>query len=471
MTLLDAMRDRHLFGPWLGGESWRAWRVAIAAVFGEPIDAEDVETFRRAAGRDTPPTAPFREAYFVCGRRAGKSRVAAAIAVFMACFRDYSAVLAPGEIGTFAVLAADRRQARAIFRYVEGFVDNVPMLRPLVTNRTKDSIEFSNRTAVEVTTASYRHARGLTLLGAVADELAFWRSDDSANPDVEILAALRPSMATVPDPLLLCISSPHGRTGALYDAHRRHYGRDASDVLVWQADTRTMNPAVPQSEIDRAYEDDPMRAAAEYGAQFRSDIETFVSAEALDAVNVPGVRELPPFAGTRYVAFVDPSGGASDAFTLAIAHRDPRTGRAVLDLVRERRPPFSPRQVVAEFAAELRAYRVATVAGDRYAGEWPREAFREHRINYRPSERSKTEIYSTLLPKLNSGQVELLDNRTLLAQFALLERHVARGGRESIDHPPGAHDDLANAAAGALLLAADRSRQPARRLKLTWGHV
>jgi hypothetical protein len=29
-----------------------------------------------------------------------------------------------------------------------------------------------------------------------------------------------------------------------------------------------------------------------------------------------------------------------------------------------------------------------------------------------------------------------------------LERRTARGGRDSIDHPPGAHDDLANAVAG-----------------------
>jgi len=32
-----------------------------------------------------------------------------------------------------------------------------------------------------------------------------------------------------------------------------------------------------------------------------------------------------------------------------------------------------------------------------------------------------------------------------------LERRTAQGGRDSIDHPPGAHDDLANAAAGALV--------------------
>ena len=40
-----------------------------------------------------------------------------------------------------------------------------------------------------------------------------------------------------------------------------------------------------------------------------------------------------------------------------------------------------------------------------------------------------------------------------LAQLCGLERRTARGGRDSIDHAPGGHDDLANAVAGAAALA------------------
>jgi hypothetical protein len=48
----------------------------------------------------------------------------------------------------------------------------------------------------------------------------------------------------------------------------------------------------------------------------------------------------------------------------------------------------------------------------------------------------------------------LLDNRRLISQLHGLERRTARGGKDSIDHGPGAHDDIANAVAGALVLAA-----------------
>jgi hypothetical protein len=156
----------------------------------------------------------------------------------------------------------------------------------------------------------------------------------------------------------------------------------------------------------------------------------------------------------RYWGFVDPSGGSNDAMTLAVAHREGNT--VILDLVRERRPPFSPEAVVEEFAGVLRAYRCTSVVGDRYAGEWPRERFRIHFINYEVAEKSKSELYQALLPLINSRAVDLLDNDRLVHQLVGLERRTARGGKDSIDHPRGGHDDVANAVAGAIELAASK---------------
>src|SRR5262249_34988906 len=161
------------------------------------------------------------------------------------CFRDYSRFLKPGEVGTIAIIAADRRQARTILRYVKGFLE-LPMLHKQIVNDTAESIELKNRVVIEVHTASFRSVRGYTLLAVICDEIAFWRSDESANPDTEIIAAVRPGLATIPNSLLLCISSPYARRGALWNAYAKHFGKDSS-VLVWQATTEAMNPS-----IDRA---------------------------------------------------------------------------------------------------------------------------------------------------------------------------------------------------------------------------
>jgi hypothetical protein len=171
----------------------------------------------------------------------------------------------------------------------------------------------------------------------------------------------------------------------------------------------------------------------------------------LEACTADGLFELPPISGTNYVAFVDPSGGSSDSMTLAIAHHD--DGVAMLDLVREIRSPFQPEAAVEDFCKTLASYGIGTVVGDRYAGEWPREQFSKRNITYRPSEKVKSDIYRDMLPILNSRKCQLLDIPRLISQFHGLERRTARGGRDSIDHGPGAHDDVANAVAGAIVLA------------------
>jgi hypothetical protein len=186
-----------------------------------------------------PPRQPSREAWIVAGRRGGKSLVAALIAVYRACFIDYTKHLSPGEVATVMVIAADRRQARVILRYIGAFLEGVPMLSALVLNRTKESFELSNRVVIEIHTCSFRAVRGYTIVAAVCDEVAFWRSEESsANIDSEVIAALRPALSTIPGSLLLCISSPYARRGALWDAYKRHYGKDDDSVLVWQAATR-----------------------------------------------------------------------------------------------------------------------------------------------------------------------------------------------------------------------------------------
>jgi hypothetical protein len=452
VNIIDACASPALFAPWFKQpRTWAAWFGFLRALFGLPLDAGQLALFQRCTGRVAAPPGGANEAWLIVGRRGGKSLILALLAVFLACFKDWSRHLAPGEHGMIQVIACDRRQARVIFRYTRAMFLCVPALKPLVARIDGEAIELTNGLAIEIMTASFRSVRGYTVIAALLDEIAFWPSDESANPDSEILDAIRPAMATVPGAMLLCASSPYAKRGVLYDAYRENFGRDHAPALVWKADTRTMNPTVPQSVIEKAYERDPASAAAEYGAEFRSDIETFLSREAVDALTVPGRIELPPNDGTEYVAFVDPSGGSSDSMTLAIAHRE--NERSVLDALREVRPPFSPDSVVEEFALLLKRYRLHEVEGDRYGGEWPRERFNAHGIEYRCAEKPKSDLYRELLPVINSAQCELLDNARLAAQLCSLERRTARGGRDSIDHTPGAHDDLANVAAGALVRA------------------
>ena len=464
MTIIEAIDDPNLFRTMFKNlDTWRAWRVVLKALFALPMTEEDVLLFRQLTGRDTPPTEQAQECWFVVGRRGGKSFIVALIAVFLACFRDYASCLGPGERGVIMVIATDRKQARVIMRYVTALLRAVPMLTAMILRQDAESVDLDNSVTIEITTASYRTIRGYTVLAALCDEIAFWRSEDSANPAEEILSALRPAMATIPGAVLLGLSSPYKRSGPLYENYRKHYGHDDSPVLVIQAETRTMNPSVPQRVIDRAMELDPVAASAEYLAQFRSDVGTFLDAELVSRAVEPGRRERAP-SYTRYHAFCDPSGGAHDRFTLAIAHAEGH--RMVLDLCRGITPPFDPSVVVKEFARVLKSYRCSTVTGDRYAGEWVRESFQQQGITYWHSERTKSEIYLESVPLFTTGAVDLLDYQPLIIELQQLERRTAKSGRDSVDHPPSGHDDYANAACGALVLSAQQEKHTVSMVKL-----
>ena len=139
--------------------------------------------------------------------------------------------------------------------------------------------------------------------------------------------------------------------------------------------------------------------------------------------------------------------------TLAIAHKDLRTERVVIDAVREWRPEFSPDQVCRELAAVCKSYRIFRITGDHWGSLFVREPLMELGLHYMLSPAPKSEVYVDALALLNSGKLELPDIARVTNQICGLERKVSRGGKDSIDHAPGQHDDLANSVLLAALLA------------------
>jgi hypothetical protein len=324
-----------------------------------------------------------------------------------------------------------------------------------VREARKTEIELDNRITVAVYPCSYRAPRGITVVCGVADELAFWRDENYANPDREILRSIVLGMANVPDAKLVKISTPYGKSGALYDDFvRRH---ELKDTLVWKAPTRLMNPAIPAQFLERERQKDPVAFSREYEAEFSDDTSGFIQRAALEAATMRGRFEIGPNLRVEYVGFVDLAGGSSsDSSVLAVAHPHKRSGETffVLDLLKEIQPPFSPEQVTKEFSQDLKRYGVREITGDRYGSQWVKERFQQEAISYRDSDLSRSEIYLEFLPLLNSGKLELLDNARLVTQLCGLQRKTSSSGRDIIDHSVGQRDDVCNAGCGALVAAA-----------------
>jgi hypothetical protein len=136
--------------------------------------------------------------------------------------------------GYVAVVAADRRQSRVIMNYVRAFLMETPMLAKMVTKENVEDIELDNSVGIEVATCSYRTIRGRTVIAGLCDEAAFWSDERSANPDVEVIAALKPAMSTIPGSMLLIASSPYARRGVVWTNFQRHYGKAGSPCVARQ---------------------------------------------------------------------------------------------------------------------------------------------------------------------------------------------------------------------------------------------
>ena len=449
ISLIDALTHRDLFGalPHLSRlDTWQAWMTFIKAVYGLPMQAEDLARFQQQTGQHVPKPGGYPESVCIVGCQSGKSQVAALVGVYEAI----RAIMTKQRGVYVPILAQDLRGAqRALFGYVREAVQASPVLRHEVVRETADTIELTGEVTLAVYPCRPAAIRGIRAACVIVDELAFFISTDGRPTDTEMLRAARSRVATTGGKVLI-FSSPYGQTGELWNLHRKHYGREETTTLVWQASAPQMNPTLPADYLARMALDDPEAYQSEVLGQFRAGVATVFEDESLHACVEGGIRERAWQQGRAYYGFCDPaSGSGKDAFTFAIAHHHEEA--AVLDVVRVWRPPFNPSGVIVELASLCRTWGITRVGGDSYAPGFVAEQFRINGLTYEPSAFTRSDLYLSLLPLVNAGCVRLLDHPELLRELRGLERRQGLGGRDRVDHRPGAHDDMANAAAGALV--------------------
>jgi hypothetical protein len=425
-------------------ETQSPWDAGLKVIYGLPLSDAELALFRHHTGRTTPKPGGYSEAVIITGRQSGKTQTAADIAAFEAITapRDGSAD------GLYALLVAqDQRAAlRALFRYVSAPFERVPMMQKAKVSATADTITLDNG----VTAAAYpcRPAalRGVRARVAIIDELAFFRSSDGNPVDTEMLRAVRPTLATTAGKLII-LSSPYPQTGALWDLHRAHYGRDDSDTLVWVASAPEMNPTLRADYLRRMEESDPEAFRSEVLGEFRTGISSLFDVVMLDA-SVGNWREQPPRLGIHYRAHFDPSGGKNDAAALAIAHADKE--RVIVDLIRAWPSPHNVESVAGEAVALAKTYGINMLTVDRYAPGHVEQSLVRHRMGVRQIELDTSALFLELLPRVMSNTVFFPNDPALLRELRGLERRRGFAGRDRCGHHPGAHDDRAAAAAGAI---------------------
>jgi hypothetical protein len=455
-TMRKALSDPALLGDALPGESWSAWRTLLIAAMGEPLLPEEREVFTKlTGGREHEPggDVPVELLMIVGGRRSGKSCALSILATYLACLVDWSDCLRIGEVGSCLYQAPTLRQAENSFSYATAFIDRTPLLKECVQREVQGCLSLRGSVELRADAANWRYSRGCTCTMAVLDECAFFRDENSDNSDEELLTALMPSLATTGGPMCIA-SSPKAMEGVVYKLHKQHFGKDGDpQILVVQADSRTLNPTIRESVVQRALLADPEKASSEYLAEFREATSGYLERGIIEKAVEKGIERRTPLPGIRYFAFLDSAGGSGgDSYALAIGHNiiDGDRTISVIDQIYSSDPPFDPDTITQNAAALIKAWGLSEVYGDNYGGGWPVTAMARHGVSYVKCPLDTSELYLHTLPLWNSGRVRMLDNAKCIEQFARLRRRVGQGVQEKIVHRRNGHDDMSNVVAGVL---------------------
>jgi hypothetical protein len=373
-TILSTM-DGPL-GDSFEGPSWDNWRTILKAAFGMPLSDDELYSFRQVAGDRNPPTRRVKELWVIGGRRGGKDSIASLIIAHAASLfngkrRQIAGLTLPalrrGERATVFCFGKDRDQARIALGYVRDYFTNIPALKRMVTRETRDGFELKNGVDIIIAANDFKSIRGRPN-----------RDETSASPDTELYGALKPGILTLIDQaMLIGISTPHKKSGLLWDKYNESFGKNDDDVLVIKATSLQLNPTLPADFIEAEIAKDPELNRAEYLCEWRTHISSFVSPEIVDAAIVIGRHVISPH-GQACVGFVDVSGGVHDSHTCAVAFKD-EYGVAVLAWAREVKSSDTE-AVVNELCALLKSYGLDFAYGDRYGAEWVKAAFDRHDI-------------------------------------------------------------------------------------------
>ena len=168
----------------MGGETWAGWRTLLLAIMGEAPDRDRGGAVPRGyRPRNAALQSRSANSGVSWGVVVAKSRAMGTLAAFLSGCVDHRGVLAPGQRGRLPIIAASKDQADEVFNYIVGAFEHSPALKPSDREAPRpDAGAHVQDRHPGPCPQSFRSLRGATNIGVIADEIAYWRSDESANP-------------------------------------------------------------------------------------------------------------------------------------------------------------------------------------------------------------------------------------------------------------------------------------------------
>lgn len=409
----------------------------------------------------------------IVGRRGGKSIIASILSLFYAVKMNWKPFLKKTPFATVLILSHTRELSQEILETIRQLVQESPVLSRLldiekantqstfnlkvpfiVKEGDNERIEYSP-VQIKVGAASKKTTRGIAACAVLCDEVAFWGTEENAAArDVDILQAVRPAMAQFGDnSLLIKLSSPGIKQGIFYDEYIK---RDElpDSYIVFKAPSWVWNTLISEKYFRDEYKLDPHGFACEYRADFVDSISDFISPEMTDLCVLKGVTINTPEAvksDVVYAASID-AAFKSDKFTFTITGS---IGGRIKQYVMKtwqgsKAKPLQTRDVVQFIYRVCKQYGVNEIHADQYAFQPLREFFMAYDLILTEltfTNTVKKNIYFNLKHLIHNQMIDLLDHLVMVNEIKQLQVEQTDTGTIRIGHPPGGHDDCADATA------------------------
>jgi len=355
-----------------------------------------------------------------------------------------------GTTLTYMIVAQDRRESKKQI----GTCADILKAIGVGHVRKAESVVLTNRgREIAVFTATVRGVSGPTAIGALCDEVAKWTDDDGANPGLEVLRSLKPTMLTQHNAKLWLISSPWSVTDPHYDMFEESTTSAAEWRPPFWAPTWVANPSETEERTHERETHALYWRCEYYGVPVPSGEHSFFAADAVDeALTLE-------FDRSEIVA-----AGADLAFrrnSSALVIVDIGDEGVNLRLDREWIPgerSLRPGEVIADMLSDLAEHDCPVLCADLHYIETLREHLDRTDVEldeFPNTPHGKHAAYRRVQALLAHGRISLAGaSEKLIAQLKQT-RIVATSNGVRIDHPEvrGAHGDLVSAFVGAMVSA------------------
>jgi hypothetical protein len=420
--------------------------VLLKALYGLPLDAGELESYRYMTGSDKRyvPGHERTELVAVLGARSGKSWVSAVCGTFEATCRAHKwrQYLQADEIA-YIVISATRLQqsVQIIGRACSRMLEN-SKIADLVEDSFSTELILKNGITIMSLPCSSTAGRGIPIAGLLLDEIGWYRLEGPKCDD-EVMNALRPRMSQFRGAKLFAISTPASKQGVLWRMFDE--GPDVPGRLTVKAETEFMNPNVSREFLESEKRRSPDNYQREFMAEFSETVSAFFP---FDKVNEACVLsgDILPNVNHRYYAAADPSGlTGRDRFALSIAHKEGNI--VIVDLVRSWSTK-SGSQIVGEILSILKDYNITLIQLDRYGAGWIRQQFEAGGIETEIRE-ALPKIYSNLKSLMMANAIRLPDTKPLKTALLRTNAFYGRNGALSIhrERTEAGHGDEADSTA------------------------